>query len=57
VLTSLVHIRVKTFINVVSGDGGGTHWVLFFPAGGTIARHQTIVAPKLEVKTLSVRDV
>jgi hypothetical protein len=66
VLSGLVLIRAKAFIDVVSGDGGGAHWVsLFpaggwaplFPAGGTIAGHQTIVALELGVKTLSVRDV
>jgi hypothetical protein len=39
VLSGLVLIEAKAFTDVVSGDGGGTHWASLFPAGGTIARH------------------
>jgi hypothetical protein len=56
-LTGLVLIWTKAFTDLVSGDGGGTHWALFFPVVGTIAGHQTIVPPELGVKTLSVADV
>jgi hypothetical protein len=49
----LVLIRAKAFTDKVSGDGGAAHWASFFPAGGTIAGHRALAAPKLEVKTLS----
>jgi hypothetical protein len=42
--TGLVLIRVKAFADDVGGDGGGALWASFFPAVGTIAWHQAIVA-------------